>query len=352
MTVLTGPVILPLRTPRLLLRVMRPTDAATVATYRADPEVARYQDWELPYSLDRAHTALAAQDDLDDVTPGRWVQVALETADGALVGDLAVGLDATGAVATLGWTLPTAHQGHGYATEAAGALIAALFDGTGVHRVQATMDPDNEASLRLAERLGLREEGLSRRSVPIRGEWLDDRLVAVLRPEHAAWVGRPRTPPAAVTLVEVTADNLGAVRALATFGFQERFVAPMAASLAQALVPGTENGHPVVPWFRAIAADGEVVGFVMLAAAGPGRPDPYLWRLLIDRAHQQRGIGRRALAELTRTLRAAGHTALLVSWVDGPGGPRPFYERLGFVPTGELDGDEIVARLGLDAPAG
>ncbi len=37
-----------------------------------------------------------------------------------------------------------------------------------------------------------------------------------------------------------------------------------------------------------------------------------------------------------------------VSWHPGVGGPGPLYERLGFVPTGELDNDEVVARLQLN----
>ena len=37
--------------------------------------------------------------------------------------------------------------------------------------------------------------------------------------------------------------------------------------------------------------------------------------------------------------------ALLVSWVPANGGPEPFYRSLGFVPTGEVDGGEIVAKL-------
>ena len=72
---------------------------------------------------------------------------------------------------------------------------------------------------------------------------------------------------------------------------------------------------------------------------------PYLWRLLIDRRHQRRGIGDRVLSLLVARLRAEGHESLLVSWHPGPGGPEPFYLARGFVPTGEVDEDEIVARL-------
>jgi GNAT superfamily N-acetyltransferase len=107
------------------------------------------------------------------------------------------------------------------------------------------------------------------------------------------------------------------------------------------------NGQPVTPWFRAIAADGEMAGFLMLTAVTEWEPVPYVWRLLIDRRHQRRGIGDAVLRELIDRLRGERHRALDLSYVDAPGGPARFYGRLGFVPTGEMDGDETVARLEL-----
>jgi diamine N-acetyltransferase len=43
-----------------------------------------------------------------------------------------------------------------------------------------------------------------------------------------------------------------------------------------------------------------------------------------------------------------GAKTLLTSWVDGKGSPRPFYERYGFVATGEVVDDETEARLTFD----
>ena len=105
-----------------------------------------------------------------------------------------------------------------------------------------------------------------------------------------------------------------------------------------------ENGRPVVPWLRAIEADGQPVGFMMLAERTDAHPEAYLWRLLVDRRHQRRGIGTRALGVLFDELRADGHETLLVGWVPGAGGPGPLY-LAGFVPTGEVDEGEIVGRL-------
>jgi GNAT superfamily N-acetyltransferase len=124
----------------------------------------------------------------------------------------------------------------------------------------------------------------------------------------------------------------------------------MARSFANALVPDEEDGQRLEPWFRAIEADGELVGFLMIAEATPPGDIPFLWRLLIDRRHQGRGIGRRAVELLIERLRERGGAdELHVSWYPGRGGPEPFYRKLGFVPDGRVIDDEVVARLRLDA---
>lgn len=165
--------------------------------------------------------------------------------------------------------------------------------------------------------------------------------------EWRAWNARPTGPPADVRLVALTADRVHTYGALRTHHSQERFVAPMAVSYADALAPGKAGGSPATPWLRGIEADDVPVGFVMVAVAGPDRREPMLWRLLIDRHHQRRGVGRRAVDLLAAGCRDAGATELEVRWTDGPGGPRGFFERCGFVPIGEQVDGEVLARLPL-----
>jgi diamine N-acetyltransferase len=142
----------------------------------------------------------------------------------------------------------------------------------------------------------------------------------------------------------VTQENSATVRALSTHHSQRAFVAPMLVSLADALIPEVMDGAPVVPWLRAIDADGQVVGFVMLALTTPHHREPFLWRLLIDRLHQRRGIASRALELIADECRAMGDATLLVSWVEGKGSPQPFYLARGFVPTGRIVDGETEAR--------
>ncbi len=149
-------------------------------------------------------------------------------------------------------------------------------------------------------------------------------------------------------LVEVNADNVRSVGAIERTFSQRELVAPVLVSLAEALVPPTVRGTEITPWFRAIEADGDVAGFVMMAEPHDGSDDPYVWRLVIDQRQQGRGIGRRAIEQIIAERRSAGFAGITVSYVgDAVGSPAGFYERLGFVPTGRIDDGETEARLDL-----
>lgn len=337
---------LPIATARLLLRCMRPDDAEAFAAYRSHPEVACYQGWEVPYPPERARRLLDDQADLPGPTPGAWVQLAVDVGS-ALAGDVAVHLDAAAAVAEVGYTLDPVHQGRGYAVEAVGAVVDALF-ARGVHRVEAVVDPANRASRRVLERLGFEREGVARQAHHDGGGWTDDERWGLLRDDRAAWRNRPTGRPATVRLVDLhgCARRYAALRVHPT---QEHLVATVSASYADALFPEADDaGTPLVPWLRGVEADGEPAGFVLCAEPTPTFPEPFLWRLLIDRRHQGRGIGATVIASLVARYGGLGYRSLLTSWVPGPGTPEGFYLGLGFAATGEVVDDEVTGRLAFD----
>ena len=167
-------------TDRLVLRRFRTADAAPLAAYRSDPEVARYQSWDAPFPLLRAETAVANFIASDPDRPG-WFQYAVErTADGVHIGDVGVNLHPNRMQAEIGFTMAPAYQGRGYASEAVGAVLDRLFTVQGVQRVSAECDARNTASARLLERVGFRREGLRPQFTWINGEWTDDLLYGLL----------------------------------------------------------------------------------------------------------------------------------------------------------------------------
>jgi diamine N-acetyltransferase len=145
---------------------------------------------------------------------------------------------------------------------------------------------------------------------------------------------------AEVVLAEVTGETVRAVCMLQVGVAQRGFVAPNAVSIAEAMFNAKA-------WFRAVVADGVPVGFVMLSQ-DPETAEYDLWRFMIDERYQGRGFGRAAIAAIVDHVRTLpGATQIFVSWVPAPGGPEPFYLGLGFVPTGEVNEGEVVARLEL-----
>jgi diamine N-acetyltransferase len=144
-----------------------------------------------------------------------------------------------------------------------------------------------------------------------------------------------------VTLREVTADTVDEVLALRVSPAQQNYVATNAKSIAQA------HFYPETAWFRAIYAGETPVGFVMLEDK-PEEHEYALWRLMVDERYQGHGYGRRAIELVVEHVRTRpGATALLNSAVPGPDNAIPFYEKLGFVLTGEVDDGELVMRLDL-----
>lgn len=143
-----------------------------------------------------------------------------------------------------------------------------------------------------------------------------------------------------VTLREINTDTVPTICQLAVGDDQRTFVTPNATSIAEAHF----SDHA---WFRAIYAGESPVGFVMLEDR-PEKPENYLWRFMIDKRYQRMGFGRRALKLLIAHVRTRPRaTELLTSVVEAPGGPLPFYERLGFIPTGAYEDDEAMLPLQL-----
>jgi diamine N-acetyltransferase len=136
-----------------------------------------------------------------------------------------------------------------------------------------------------------------------------------------------------VRLTPVTYDMLRKVAALKPKPSQEGFVAPNALSIAEAyFVPE----H----WFRAITAEGAIVGFVMVHTKVED-DCVYLWRFMIDGPAQGEGYGKAAIREVLREIQTwPGVNGLRLSFVRGEGGPEGFYRSLGFRLTGrEIDGE-------------
>ena len=175
-------------TDRLTLRAATRDDVEVTFAYRRLEAVARWIT-QLPSDLESYRESFT-----DRVRLAHTVIIEL---DGRIIGDVMLKVEdawaqaevadqARGKQAEVGWVLDPAFTGHGYASEAARALLRVCFEDLGVHRVVAGCFVDNEASWRLMERIGMRRESHTLRDGLHRsGHWLDGYTYAVLADEWA-----------------------------------------------------------------------------------------------------------------------------------------------------------------------
>jgi RimJ/RimL family protein N-acetyltransferase len=169
-----------IETPRLHLRAIAASDWPALFAYMSDPRVTTY----LPEGVldEEASRAFALEQSGKD---GKSVAV-IEKASGQMIGHMPFHPWFVQETWEIGWAFGRAHQGKGYATEAAQALLAHAFGALKAHRVIATCQPDNPASWRVAEKLGLRREGHFRACIyRAPGIWWDEYFYALLAEEYA-----------------------------------------------------------------------------------------------------------------------------------------------------------------------
>jgi diamine N-acetyltransferase len=144
-------------------------------------------------------------------------------------------------------------------------------------------------------------------------------------------------------LAELTPDNLSAAVKMPLKPGQEKFVAPVVMSVAEAYVNPTA-------WPRVVLDGDEVVGFVMGNFDADNEIPAFragIWRLNVHADAQGRGVGRYAVQQVAAEARGRGFARITVLWVPGDGGPEGFYRTVGFVPTGEEMFGKIIGVLDL-----
>jgi ribosomal-protein-alanine N-acetyltransferase len=147
-------------TERLVLRRPTSTDAPARFGYTTDPEVAQYMDWPSPANLgDVARRIEAAASRWESGEEYSWA-VTLQPNDRAVGG---VACFVRGHAAELGFVLARECWGHGYAAEAAKAVLEWAAGLDAVFRIWATCDTENAASVRVLEKIGMSREGVLRR---------------------------------------------------------------------------------------------------------------------------------------------------------------------------------------------
>jgi RimJ/RimL family protein N-acetyltransferase len=179
--------VLPIRTPRLVLRRFRDDDLEPLLHIHSDPESVRYVPFPPRDRANMASVLLRKQANVGWGQDGDLIELAVTLDDGTLVGDVLLGLRSSEhETVEVGYIFSRHHGGRGYATEAVRALLDLAFGELGARRVVARVDDRNTASRRLLERLGLRLEAHLLENEWYKGELTSETDYAVLAREWAA----------------------------------------------------------------------------------------------------------------------------------------------------------------------
>lgn len=150
---------------------------------------------------------------------------------------------------------------------------------------------------------------------------------------------------------EITNANIWKVCALEPFEEQKDFVAENIQSLAEAYATRNESNNALP---LAVYNDADLIGFVMIGKGTVGneneseliRENYSLWRLMIDKRYQGRGLGRQTLdaaIDLIRTFPFGEAKKVWLSYEPENTRARDMYRKYGFVENGDMCGNEIVA---------
>ena len=171
-----------IQSEKLNLRPVRIEDTEIIFGYRSNAIINQYQGW-IPETLEGVHDFIQNKVSAEIDQPDTWFQLAIIRKDtGELIGDVGLHfLEPESLQVEIGCTLNFNQHGKGFATEALAETLNFLFQKLNKHRVIASIDPRNEKSILLVERLGMRKEAHFRKSLWINNEWVDDLVYAILK---------------------------------------------------------------------------------------------------------------------------------------------------------------------------
>lgn len=176
-----------LMTERLILREFVAADWEAVLAYQADPLYLRYYEWTTRAAEDVQQFVRMFLDQQREQPRTKFQLALILRAEDRLIGNCGIRKPTPDArEADMGYELAPACWGHGYATEAARAIVAFGFSELRLHRIWAECIAENVGSARVLEKLGMRREGRLREHVWMRGRWWDTLLYGLLEHEWQA----------------------------------------------------------------------------------------------------------------------------------------------------------------------
>lgn len=173
-----------IETKRLILRDYVFQDWQEVHAYAANPMVTKFMIWG-PNSEEQTKEFIERTIARQGVMPREDYEFAvIEKDSDQLIGGISLHLEERNG--ELGYCLHPNYWNKGFATEAANTILELGFNRLELHRICATCRPQNERSIRLLKRLGMKQEGHLREHIYYEGTYYDSYLFSILSHEYAS----------------------------------------------------------------------------------------------------------------------------------------------------------------------
>ena len=174
-------------TPRLTLRGFRFSDVPEVHAYLQEPDMSRFLEGPSQPPTEEETAEIIARHLLAD---REQRSVWAITIDDVPVGGISIDFEKSHRIAQIGYSVKKGLWGRGLATEAASAVVDDAFAACpDLQRIQANIHPENKASIRVVERLGMEYEGTLRSYAHVGGKVADEAIYAILRSKWIASKG-------------------------------------------------------------------------------------------------------------------------------------------------------------------
>lgn len=171
----------------LQLRPLEIGDLDTLCAYNSTPDFWEFLPCDPPTRTSTKAYILQQRERFFAATPQELTWGITLPPENTVIGTVTLRLGCSNRyIAELGYALDPLHHGQGYATRAAGAVLAFGFNTLQLHRIFAYADPNNHKSMAVMQRLGMVYEGTAREDVYARGQWRSSKIYAILAQEFAA----------------------------------------------------------------------------------------------------------------------------------------------------------------------
>lgn len=171
-----------LKSKRLILKEVTPNDIENIHRLYSFPEIDEYNTLGIPKNIEETEEIVRSMMEAQKAETRKsysWKIVKKDS--GEFIGMAGMTLSANRfRLGEISYELLPSQWRQGYATEVAKLLIKSGFDDFNLHKVEAGVATENIHSIRVLEKAGMMREGLRRKILPIRGEWKDNYLYAIV----------------------------------------------------------------------------------------------------------------------------------------------------------------------------